>query len=245
MKTLLPLLRPTAVLLAGALALSACDQPKPAAKAEAEAPAAKVRPPRAPEPITWDAAQKAFVLGGKPLKSLAQWTFEAGTDGFQGAGSTLAARPGGGLDVTGDLFDPIVRFPKDLSVKGSEANAVLVRITRNRDTERWDGSLFWATAAHGEAAGFATKPVRGADPAVGETTIMVYDLAKPRKGGDDWLKSVITGIRLDLDDSEGGAFTLQQVAIVSIPGGATPEAATPKAATPEAAAVPAKAPAAP
>jgi hypothetical protein len=74
---------------------------------------------------------------------------------------------------------------------------------------------------------------------------MVYDLAKPRKGGDDWLKSVITGIRLDLDDSAGGAFTLQQVAIVSIPGGATPEAAPPKAATPEAAAVPAKAPAAP
>jgi hypothetical protein len=240
MKTLLPFLRPTAVLLAGALALSACDQPKPAAKAEAEAPAAKVRPPRAPEPIAWDAAQKAFVLDGAPLKTLAQWTFEAGTDGFQGAGSTLAARPGGGLDVTGDLFDPIVRFPKDLSIKGSEANAVLVRITRNRDTERWDGSLFWATAAHGEAAGFATKPVRGADPAVGETTIMVYDLAKPRKGGDDWLKSVITGIRLDLDDSEGGAFTIQQVAIVNIPGGATPETATL-----EAAAVPAKAPAAP
>ena len=240
MKTLLPFLRPTAVLLAGALALSACDQPKPAAKAEAEAPAAKVRPPRAPEPIAWDAAQKAFVLDGAPLKTLAQWTFEAGTDGFQGAGSTLAARPGGGLDVTGDLFDPIVRFPKDLSIKGSEANAVLVRITRNRDTERWDGSLFWATAAHGEAAGFATKPIRGADPAVGETTIMVYDLAKPRKGGDDWLKSVITGIRLDLDDSEGGAFTIQQVAIVNIPGGATPETATL-----EAAAVPAKAPAAP
>ncbi|MCA6298384.1 MAG: hypothetical protein IM624_04200 [Phenylobacterium sp.] len=240
MKTLLPLLRPTAVLLAGALALSACDQPKPSPKSEVEAPAAKVRPPRAPEPITWDPALKAFTLEGKTLKAAALWTFETGVDGFEGAGSTLTARPGGGLDVKGDLFDPIVRLPKDLSVKGAESNAVLVRITRNKDTERWDGSLFWTTAAHGEAAGFATKPIRGADPAVGETTIMVYDLAKPRKGGDDWLKSVITGIRLDLDDSAGGAFTLQQVAIVTIPGGATPEAATP-----EAAAVPAKAPAAP
>jgi hypothetical protein len=240
MKTLLQLLRPTAVLLAGALALTACDQPKPSPKAEAEAPAAKVRPPRAPEPITWDPALKAFTLDGKTLKAASLWTFETGVDGFEGAGSTLTARPGGGLDVKGDLFDPIVRLPKDLSVKGAESNAVLVRITRNKDTERWDGSLFWTTAAHGEAAGFATKPIRGADPAVGETTIMVYDLAKPRKGGDDWLKSVITGIRLDLDDSAGGAFTLQQVAIVTIPGGATPEAATP-----EAAAVPAKAPAAP
>ena len=224
MKTPISLLRPTAVVLAGLLALSACDQPKPTPKAAAEAPAAKVRPPRAPEPITWDAAQKAFVLDGKPLKAAAQWTFETGTDGFEGAGSTLAARAGGGLEVTGDLFDPIVRLPKGLSVKGAEANTVLVRITRNRDTERWDGSLFWTTAAHGEAAGFATKPVRGADPAVGETTIMVYDLAKPKKGGDDWTRSVITGVRLDLDDSAGGAFTVHQVAIVNLPGGATPEA---------------------
>ena len=224
MKTPISLLRPTAVVLAGLLALSACDQPKPTPKAAAEAPAAKVRPPRAPEPITWDAAQKAFVLDGKPLKVAAQWTFETGTDGFEGAGSTLAARAGGGLEVTGDLFDPIVRLPKGLSVKGAEANTVLVRITRNRDTERWDGSLFWTTAAHGEAAGFATKPVRGADPAVGETTIMVYDLAKPKKGGDDWTRSVITGVRLDLDDSAGGAFTVHQVAIVNLPGGATPEA---------------------
>jgi hypothetical protein len=217
MKTLLPLLRPTAVLLAGALALSACDQPKPAAKAEAEAPAAKVRPPRAPEPITWDPALKAFTLDGKTLKAASLWTFETGVDGFEGAGSTLSARPGGGLDVKGDLFDPIVRLPKDLSVKGAESNAVLVRITRNKDTERWDGSLFWTTAAHGEAAGFATKPIRGADPAVGETTIMVYDLAQPKKGGDDWTRSTITGIRLDLDDTEGGEFTIHQVAIVSLP----------------------------
>ncbi|MFM8374923.1 MAG: hypothetical protein ACKN9P_02535 [Phenylobacterium sp.] len=230
MKTPTTFLRPTAFALAGLLALSACDQPKPTPKTAAEVPAAKVRPPREPEPIAWDPAQKAFVLDGKPLKAAALWTFEAGTDGFEGAGSTLAARPGGGLDVKGDLFDPIVRLPKDLSVKGAGSNAVLVRITRNADTERWDGSLFWTTAAHGEAAGFATKPIRGADPAVGETTLMVYDLAQPKKGGDDWTQSVITGVRLDLDDSAGGAFTIHQVAIVSIPGGATPPAAAAPAA---------------
>jgi hypothetical protein len=208
---------PVAVLTLGLLVLSACDQPKPAPKPAAEAVVAKVRPARSPEPITWDPALKAFTLDGKPLKAAILWTFETGADGFEGAGSTLAARPGGGLDVKGDLFDPIVRLPKDLSVKGAESNAVLVRITRNKDTERWDGSLFWATAAHGEAAGFATKPIRGADPAVGETTIMVYDLAQPKKGGDDWTRSTITGVRLDLDDSAGGEFTIHQVAIVSLP----------------------------
>ncbi len=237
MKTSTLFLRPTlfsgpaALALAGLLTLSACDQPKPTPTTAAEAPAAKVRPPRAPEPIAWDPAQKAFVLDGKPLKAAALWTFETGTDGFQGAGSTLTARPGGGLDVRGDLFDPIIRLPKDLSVNGAGSNAVLVRITRKADTDRWDGSLFWTTASHGEDAGFATKPIRGADPAVGETTLMVYDLAQPKKGGDDWTRSTITGVRLDLDDSTGGEFTIHQVAIVSIPGGAAP----PAAATPPAA----------
>jgi hypothetical protein len=51
---------------------------------------------------------------------------------------------------------------------------------------------------------------------------MVYDMAKPRKGGDDWVKSVITGLRLDLDDDAGGEFTLYQVAIVNVPGGVSP-----------------------
>ena len=67
-----------------------------------------------------------------------------------------------------------------------------------------------------------TRPVRGGDPAVGETTLMVYDLAKPILGGDDWLKSTIKGLRLDLDDDAGGEFTLYQVAIVNVPGGVSP-----------------------
>lgn len=215
---------PLAALLAGVLTLSACDRPAPTVQKAAEAPAAKVRPARTAEPISWDPAGKAFVLNGQALKPVALWTFEAGTDGFEGAGATLSARPGGGMDVKGDLFDSIIRFPKGQSINGAEANTVLVRVTRNQDTARWDGALFWTTAQHGEAAAFANKPVRGADPAVGETTVMVYDMAKPRKGGDDWVKSVITGLRLDLDDDAGGAFTLHQVAIVNIPGGAAPEA---------------------
>lgn len=217
--------RPLAVLLSGSvLVLASCDQPKPATPAAPEAPAGKVRPTRTAEPISWDPARKAFMLNGEALKPVAIWTFETGTDGFEAAGATLSARQGGGMEVKGNVLDSVVRFPKNISIKGAEANTVLVRVTRNTDTLRWDGSLFWKTAAHGESGDFYTSPVRGADPAVGETTVMVYDMANPRNGGDDWVKSVITGMRLDLDDDAGGAFTLHQVAIVNIPGGATPKA---------------------
>jgi hypothetical protein len=217
------LLRPLAVLAAGsALALASCDQPKPAAPAAPEAPAGKVRPPRAPEPISWNPELKAFVLDGKPLATAALWTFESGPEGFQGSGAGLTPRTGGGLDVVGKVYDSILRSPADLAIKGADYNTVLVRISRGKETARWDGTLFWITESHGEKAGLETRPVRGADPAVGETTLMVYDLAKPQRGGDDWVKSTIKGLRLDLDDDAGGEFTLYQVAIVNVPGGVSP-----------------------
>jgi hypothetical protein len=217
------ILRPLAVLAAGsALALASCDQPKTAAPAASESPAGKVRPPRAPEPISWNPELKAFVLDGKPLATAALWTFESGPEGFQGAGAEITPRAGGGVDVVGKVFDPIVRSPADLAIKGADYNTVLVRISRSKDTARWDGTLFWITESHGEKAGLETRPVRGGDPAVGETTLMVYDLAKPILGGDDWLKSTIKGLRLDLDDDAGGEFTLYQVAIVNVPGGVSP-----------------------
>lgn len=225
MTTTLPFLRPMVVLLASTLVLSACDQPKSAPQAQAEAPAGKVRPVRAPEPIAWDPAQKAFVLDGKPLQAAALWTFEAGTEGFQGTGSTLTVKTGGGLEVVGTVFDSVIRTPPDLQIKGSEYNTVLVRVSRSKDTPRWDGTVFWTTDSHGESGDFQAKPLRGADPAVGETTIMVYDVAGSKKGGNDWSSSVIRRLRLDLDDDIGGAFTVYQVAVVNVPGGVSPPAA--------------------
>jgi hypothetical protein len=95
-----------------------------------------------------------------------------------------------------------------------------VRLTRVRPSDKWDGSIFYTTAAHGEAGAFHTKPLRGANPVQGETTIMVYDMASLKKGGDDWTASTISGLRLDFDDSPGGAFLVHEIAVVSLPAAA-------------------------
>jgi hypothetical protein len=220
-------LRPSLLILsAAALILTACDRPKGAPRVD-EAPAAApvpveaAPPPQRPaEPIVWDEASGRFTLDGMVLKTAHLWRFDGALEGFSSAGSTISPAPDGGLQVTEEAPDSIIRSPQNLAIEGKRYNAVLVRLTRVKPSEKWDGAIFYTTAAHGEAGEFHTKPLRGANPVQGETTIMVYDMASLKKGGGDWIASTISGLRLDLDDSLGGVFHVHQIAVVSLPAAA-------------------------
>ncbi len=208
--------------------IAGCDRPKgaPPVKAAAE-PAAVVAlpvatlPSRPPEPIQWDEASGRFTLDGMVLKTAQIWRFDAIVEGFSSAGARLEPAPDGGLQIIEETPDAVIRSPQNLAIEGKRYNAVLVRLQRIKPSEKWDGSIFYTTPAHGEAAEFHTKPLRGANPVQGETTIMVYDMANLKKGEGDWTASTISGLRLDLDDSAGGAFIIHQVAVVSLPTTAT------------------------
>ncbi len=209
------------ILVAATLLTASCGEPTDSRKVPgqaAEKGGATARPaPRAAEPIGWDSSRDAFILNGQPLLTEKQWTFTDSVQGFAGAGTDVSLKEGGGLHAVGTRFDPIIRSPRNLNINGATSNAILVRITRQKNSGHWDGSIFYNTAGHQEVAGFAVTPSRGANPAVGETTIMVYDLTKPVKVASDWQSSVITGFRLDLDDDVGGDFVIHEIAIVSIP----------------------------
>ncbi len=213
------------------LVLAACDQPKGASRAAdtaapslvpapapvvATAPAAP-RPPRAPEPVVWDEAGERFTLDGMVLKTAHLWRFDGSLEAFSSLGARLQPVSGSGLQVIQDAPDAVLRSPQNLAIDGKRYNAVLVRLTRVQPSEKWDGSIFYTTQAHGESAGFHTKPLRGANPVQGETTIMVYDMTNLKRGGADWTASTISGLRLDFDDSVGGGFVVRQIAVVSLP----------------------------
>lgn len=220
--------RSTLLLTAAAcLILAACDKPKDA-PAEPAAPAAtpaaattRPAPVRPSEPVKWDETSGRFTVGGAALKTAHLWRFDRTTEGFSSAASQIEPVQGGGLRVVEQAIDAIVRSPQNLAIKGAEYNGVLVRLTREKEASKWDGALFFTTSGHGESAGFFGKPLRGADPVAGETTIMVYDMANLRKGGGDWTASTITGLRLDLDDQPGGQFVIHQIAVVALPASAT------------------------
>jgi len=222
---------PLIAVAAAAGLLSACRRPTDEAHAPPAAPTVE-----RPGPVTWNAATGGFELNSKPLKTSKLWTFDGSTEGFTGVNSKVTPAPGQGLAVV--MVDPTIRSPKGLNVPGGQYPLVLVRLTRTAPGTLWDGALYYATAAHGEAIEFLGKPLWGANPKVGETTTLVYDMGHQVVGGADWTQSNIDQIRFDVEDKPGGAFVIRQIAIAENPDpaalGPTPApAATPPAPAPK------------
>ena len=223
--------------LALVLALAACDKPAPRTLklAPVPRPSLPVDKPVAPttraQPISWDADQQTFRLGTTPLKSIRMWTFDGASDGFVLTGGLTGLAQNAGLRVTNQAPDPALRSPSGLEINGARGSLVLVRLTRKQASPAWDGTLYYSTAAHAESQAFFARPVIGGSPAVNETLILAFDMAHPTGGGDDWITSRISQIRLDTDDSPGGAFVIRQIAVTENPGrealGLTPPAPKP------------------
>ena len=214
-------------LAAAAVLLASCNRPGDPAKAAA-GPVAQ-GPERA-GPFSWNAATGGFEMAGKPLRTVKLWTFDGSTDGFTAVASKVFPAPGQGLAVT--IADPTIRSPKGLDVPGGQYSLVLVRLTRTAAASGWDGALYYSTVGHSEAIKYLGKPLSGANPAVGETTTLVYDMSRQAMGAPDWMTSTIDQLRFDIEDKPGGGFVIRQVAIAENPNPAAAEPASPPAAAP-------------
>ena len=177
----------------------------------APAPAAKERA----GPVQWNAASGGFELNGRPLKTAKLWTFDGSTDGWTALGSKITPAPDQGIAVT--IADPTIRSPKGLNVPGLQYSLVLVRLTRTAAASSWDGALYYSTPTHAESIKFLGKPLSGSNPAVGETTTLVYDMSRQAAGVPDWTQSTIDQIRFDIEDKAGGRFLIRQIAIAENP----------------------------
>jgi hypothetical protein len=220
--------------LAAAALLASCG--RPADQAKTSAPAIAVGPERA-GPFSWNASTGGFETGGKPLRTVKLWTFDGSTDGFTAVASKIFPAAGQGIAVT--IADPTIRSPKGLDVPGGQYSLVLVRLTRTAPASAWDGALYYSTPGHPETIKYLGKPLSGANPAMGETTTLVYDMSRQAIGAPDWMTSTIDQLRFDIEDKPGGAFVIRQVAIAENPNPA------PVAPAPDTAPAPAPAPAAP
>ena len=217
-------------LAAAAALLASCH--RPVDQARTAAPPVPAGPERA-GPVHWNASAGRFEMNGAPLKTAKLWTFDGSTDGFTALGSKITPAVGQGIAVT--VADPTIRSPKGLNVPGGQYPLVLVRLTRTAPGALWDGALAYSTTTHAESASYLGKPISGADPAVGETTTLVYDMSRQPVGAPDWVQSTIDQIRFDLEDKPGGGFLIRQIAIAENP-------ASPAAPAPAAAAAPAAKP---
>ena len=203
---------------ASLLALSACDNPAPSRlKPESIPLAARPAPAPTVSPFVWDPASQSFSRDGKTLSTVKLWGFDGATDGFVLTGGEALPMAGPGLKLTNQIRDPALRSPKGLGLDGAKGNLVIVRLTRTRVGGAWDGTLFYSTANHPEAAGFRAVAMAGGNPPLNQVTILAYDMTALAEGGSDWTSSVIDQIRLDTDDDIGGTFVLHQIAVVQKP----------------------------
>jgi len=207
-----------ALAVAALPALSACDQPAPWARAAVAPEPPKVAENLRSQIIRWNDAANRFEIDGAPLKAGRLWTFDGSTEGFVLTGGEALPGPVLGLELRNLHADPVLRSPRGLELDGGRYSLLLVRLTRTRAGADWDGTAFYSTAAHGESGEFQATPIAGANPAVNETVVLVYDMANLARGGEDWKSSLVDQIRLDTDDGAGGAFTVHQVAITENPG---------------------------
>jgi hypothetical protein len=214
-------------LAAVAALLASCH--RPADKAQGPVAVAPVGPER-DSPVHWNATTGGFEFNGRALKTVKLWTFDGSTDGFTAMGSKITPAAGQGIAVT--IADPTIRSPKGLNVPGAQYPVVLVRLTRTAPASAWDGALYYSTGAHGETISFLGKPTSGADPKVGETTTLVYDMSHQALGAPDWMQSTINQIRLDVEDKPGGAFLIRQIAITEPLDPTAAPSAAPAAAPP-------------
>jgi hypothetical protein len=202
-------------LAALALALASCSQPATTVTQQPAPDSTYQMDPHAAKapPVSWDDRLGAFVQNGKPLAAGRLWRFARSTDGFAAPGTIAAAAPGGGLTIQNKLYGAFVRTPDNLGLDGRRYSTILVRITRTAAGSQWDPIVYYTTKSHSETENFKAKLFRGHNPAVGETTVLVYDMRHLAVGGADWVGSKIRQVRFQTDDQPGGAFTLDEIAI--------------------------------
>jgi predicted phage tail protein len=151
-----------------------------------------------------------------------QWQFDDGTEGgWAGNNATVLWQTGGNLRVTGTGVNPSIQQSSDFTdaINGGFYGVVRVRITRLAETG-WAGKLFYRTAAHDFSNSFYKQL---ADPgiAVGESTMLEFDMTTLTAGGTDWKLSGITNLRLQLGAGAGDNFDIDWLAVGRFSPGAS------------------------
>lgn len=142
------------------------------------------------------------------------WQFDSTAEGWVAAGATLS-QGAGFIKITSTGTGPQLQSgtAATLSITGSLYSRVRARITRRAGAATdWDGQLFYQTAGHGFAG---TYRAVAANPnlAVGQSAVVEWDMANLTAGGTDWVDNIITRLRLDLGNSNGGVFDVDWIAV--------------------------------
>ncbi|CDS48902.1 hypothetical protein [Polaromonas sp. CG9_12] len=137
------------------------------------------------------------------------WYFDATAEGWTSAGASTSWASGW-LNVTSTGGSPILLSPA-ISILGAQYSLIRLRVKRLAGAG-WNGSAYHTTPGHGFGESYK-KTIANAVPNVGDTAVLDWDMSALTVGGQDWVNSTITAIRLNLGATSADVFSLDWVAV--------------------------------
>lgn len=149
--------------------------------------------------------------GGMDTAPSGAWQFDASAEGWTAANATVTAAAGS-ITLTATANDPNLVSPV-FSINGALYSRLKAKITRRAGAATdWDGTIYYQTAGHGFSGNYRAAIVNP-NLAVGQSAILEWDMASLAAGGNDWITSTITRLRVDIGTFSGGSFDIDWIAV--------------------------------
>ncbi len=157
--------------------------------------------------------------GGLDAAASSTWHFDNDAQSWSAAGATIS-HAAGSITVTATANYPVLVSPIT-NINGALYSRIRIKVTRRAGTATdWDGSVYYETPGHGFSASY-----RGAlanpNLAVGQSAVIECDMAALVIGGNDWVTSTISRLRLDLGVQAGGALEIDWISVGRLAPGAS------------------------
>ncbi|GLO27899.1 phage tail tip fiber protein [Pseudomonas putida] len=144
--------------------------------------------------------------------STLNYGFASTVEGWSGTRCTLTVE-NGRLIVTNDSAGAYLNSPL-VAIKGRDHDRIRCRITRRAGTG-WTGQVSYTTAAHGSSTAY-NKVLPNPGLAVGQSTVLEWDMSQLTNGGSDWSDSTITRFYLWISGTAGDVFEIDWIAVGQI-----------------------------
>lgn len=155
-----------------------------------------------------DAGENASAVVGRPGQV---WRFTDGAEDWTARNASLSATDGR-LVVTGTNSDIGIISPNNLDIVGAANFALLVRLRTTSATHTASGELYYATNSHGSTGSYRVDFTH--EYVQNVWTYLVLDCRELSVGGDDWVNSTITRLRIDFsNDGNGRTYEIDTVTL--------------------------------
>lgn len=164
------------------------------------------------------------LLANMDTAANALWNFDASLEGWQFNGANFAWVAPSYARIAGINNNPYM-FSPALAINGGIYDKVRMRVKRTGGSpSSWNGNCYYATTQHGTDGTKGRKQIANPNLAIGQTATLEWDMAALTVGGNDWISSTITLIRLDLGATSTDVFDIEWIAIGRVAPAASAQA---------------------